>query len=86
MKAFLERAKQQFDIVFLDPPFHKNLIEPCISWLKQNNCLTSNAYIYTETEKNLATSIIDNWELLRQKTTGQVTYSLLRRCTTVAAR
>ena len=71
--------KPPYDIVFLDPPFQKNLIEPCCAWLEQNTLLTNNAYVYAES-KNVSNSIHlpSNWEILRKKTTGHVTYYLIR--------
>lgn len=72
--------EQQFDIVFLDPPFHKNLIQVCGQWLEEQNCLTKNAFIYIENESSLKIiSVPDNWQLLRQKISGQVCYSLWQR-------
>lgn len=72
--------QQQFNIVFLDPPFHKNLIQICSQWLEQQNCLTKDSFIYTENESSLKTiNIPVNWKLHRQKTAGQVCYSLWRR-------
>jgi 16S rRNA (guanine966-N2)-methyltransferase len=72
--------EKQFDLVFLDPPFHKNLIQVCSQWLEQQNCLANNAFIYTENESSLKTiNVPDNWQLYRQKTAGQVCYSLWQR-------
>jgi len=71
---------QQFDIVFLDPPFRQNLIQICSQWLEQHHCLTENAIIYTENESSLKNiNVPANWELYRQKTAGQVCYSLWHR-------
>jgi len=71
---------QQFDIVFLDPPFRQNLVTICSQWLEENACLTEDAIIYTETESSLKNiGVPTNWELRRQKTAGQVCYSLWRR-------
>ena len=76
---------RQFDIVFLDPPFHQNLIAPCANWLAQNSCLTEHAFIYIEAESSLKTlSVPGNWEMYKQKTAGQVTYSLFRLLNTIA--
>lgn len=62
-----------FDVVFLDPPFYKNLIAPCCEWLEKNNCLNKNAYIYIEAEKELETiKVPEKWGLLRQKSSGAV--------------
>lgn len=72
--------KQQFDIVFLDPPFRKNLIQPCVQWLEENDCLTVNAIIYTENESSLERiNMPPSFNLYRQKTAGQVCYSLWKR-------
>jgi 16S rRNA (guanine966-N2)-methyltransferase len=68
---------QKFDIVFLDPPFHQNLIEICCKWLEQSNCLHENSLIYIEAESELKTlSIPYSWSELRRKFAGQVGYHL----------
>ncbi len=74
--------QQQFDVIFLDPPFNKNLINPCSQWLEQNNCCSDDAYIYIEAEKSTELELPENWHIHRQKTTGQVLYTLVRRCST----
>lgn len=71
--------KHHFDLVFLDPPFHKNLVSPCCQWLEQN-CLAEHAFIYIENEKTLGCpKVPENWQLLRHKTAGEVCYSLFQR-------
>lgn len=71
--------KDQFDIVFLDPPFYQNLVVPCCKWLEENNCLKPEAFIYIEAESTLKNiHFPSNWEIYRQKTTGQVSYYLVR--------
>lgn len=69
-----QRADQQFNLVFIDPPFHQELAPKVIKQLEDNNWLTTNAYIYVETEQNglPASQIPLNWTLHREKTTGQV--------------
>jgi len=75
---FLKQPPQhQFDIVFLDPPFGKNLLQPCCQLLEENNFLKPDAYIYLEAEKNLNTlELPKNWQIIKQKVAGQVTYAL----------
>lgn len=69
---------QKFDIIFLDPPFQRDLLAPCCQWLQSSNCLASGALIYIEAEKELRPlPVPDNWELLRSKAAGQVGYYLL---------
>ncbi|WP_428035430.1 16S rRNA (guanine(966)-N(2))-methyltransferase RsmD [Amphritea sp.] len=70
----------QFDVVFIDPPFRKELAEQCCLLLEQKSMLADHAMIYLETEKELTNPMVpDNWELYREKTAGQVTYRLYKR-------
>lgn len=71
---------QPFDIIFLDPPFHKGLINKCSAWLENQDLLASNALIYIETEAELAPPPIpNNWQIIKSKSAGQVRYYLAQR-------
>lgn len=71
---------QTFDIVFLDPPFHKNLISSCCQWLEESQRLSAAALIYIEAEKELQPlPVPQNWQIIHSKTAGQVGYHLLQR-------
>jgi len=48
---FLNKIDVKFDIVFLDPPYHENMIEKAIDLLLSNNLLNDNALIICEYEK-----------------------------------
>ncbi len=75
-----QRATQQFDIVFIDPPFNKGLVSPCCSALEKNGYLTAQALIYIEMEAQSASfELPTNWQLLKEKSTDQVTYQLYLR-------
>ena len=70
---------QLFDIVFLDPPFNKQLVEPFCQLLDKADCLSDQAGIYIEIEKQ--TTLADlpkGWEVVKSKTTGQLAYYLVR--------
>lgn len=70
---------QPYDIVFLDPPFHQNLIGDCCFWLQEHHWLSPNALIYLEAEKTAAPLILpENWQLLKNAQAGQVNCSLCR--------
>lgn len=71
---FLRQAPNEptFDLVFLDPPFHFGLAEQAIALLDQHRWLVPEALIYVETEKGKALSVPADWQLLKEKTTGQV--------------
>jgi len=74
-----QKPAQPFDIIFLDPPFHQNLIQPCCKLLAQYGWLSPEARIYLETEAELdiLPLLPANWEVLRSKKAGQVGYHLL---------
>ena len=39
-----------FDLVFLDPPFQQELLQPALAWLIGRGLLTAHAHIYVECE------------------------------------
>jgi len=71
---------EPYNIVFLDPPFHQDLLEPACTALEANSWLAEDALIYVESENSPARlSLPGNWQLHRDKRAGQVWYSLWRR-------
>ncbi|MEN8170461.1 MAG: 16S rRNA (guanine(966)-N(2))-methyltransferase RsmD [Pseudomonadota bacterium] len=77
--AFLRGAApaQPFDIVFLDPPFRRALLQPCLEQLCQDGWLSENARIYLEVEQELGEpELPPGWEMVRSKKAGQVIYGL----------
>ncbi|MCF6209281.1 MAG: 16S rRNA (guanine(966)-N(2))-methyltransferase RsmD [Gammaproteobacteria bacterium] len=78
--TFLERGPgdARYDIVFLDPPFAQGLIQTSIKLLEEKDWLNPGAHIYLETENQLRELPLPaNWRLLKEKTSGQVTYRLV---------
>ncbi len=72
-------ATAAFDIVFLDPPFQKNLLDPCCAALEQHGWLTPHARVYLETERSLSLRLPTSFTITRDKTAGQVAYRLVTR-------
>lgn len=70
----------QYDLVFLDPPFRKGMVEPICQQLDSLSLLSDHAMIYIETEAELAQLTVPaNWHLHREKKAGQVIYRLYQR-------
>lgn len=63
----LEILEEKFDIVFLDPPYDKNLITPSIKKLKEKKLLNEGALIICEYEKE---NIECDLELVKEKKYG----------------
>ena len=75
-------SKQSFDVVFLDPPFAKNLLLQTIEKLLNNNYINSQSQIYIESEykltkENLSSLINYHFKINKQKKSGNVHYCLI---------
>lgn len=71
------KPEQAFDVVFLDPPYRKNLILPCIERLSHPTWLKQGARVYIEIEsEGVLPELPPTWELIRSKKAGQVAYHL----------
>ncbi|WP_417605632.1 16S rRNA (guanine(966)-N(2))-methyltransferase RsmD [Oceanimonas baumannii] len=79
-EQYLQQAAQPFDLVFLDPPFHKELLPTVCALLEANGWLSDGALIYIEREQGLALPALPaNWRLYKDKHAGQVSYQLYQR-------
>ena len=73
-------TEPRYDVVFLDPPFRKEMVPMICELLEKRNLLSGNAVIYIEAESELSQlTVPTNWEENRSKTAGQVTYRLFSR-------
>ncbi|TVL10737.1 16S rRNA (guanine(966)-N(2))-methyltransferase RsmD [Shewanella algae] len=72
-------ADRRFDIVFIDPPFRRGLAEQTLILLARHQWLNPGALIYLEVESELQQLPIPaDWEALKEKQAGQVSYRLYR--------
>lgn len=78
--AFLAQPGTPHDIVFVDPPFRKGLLEETLALLERNGWLADGALIYVESEvENGLPPMPVGWDLHREKVAGQVAYRLYHR-------
>jgi len=69
-----------YDLVFLDPPFHQNLLASSAEWLEQSGFFNKNAYVYVEAEKGSDMSMLpSNWLIEKDAKTASLMYYLLSR-------
>lgn len=80
VESFLtNRQRPPFDIVFMDPPFRQGWLERLFPLLESGQWIKPGGWVYVEHESERATPTTPaGWMLHRQKTAGQVTYSLYR--------
>ncbi|MGZ8191138.1 MAG: 16S rRNA (guanine(966)-N(2))-methyltransferase RsmD [Methylococcaceae bacterium] len=77
---YLAGDPETFDVVFLDPPFAMSMAAQTCQWLENQGWLARQAKIYVETESTLKLEgIAENWQLLKNKVTGEVRSYLFAR-------
>jgi len=79
-KAYLNgTATEKYDLVFLDPPFAADLLQDLCRLLAGGDWLAPGAHVYLEQDRDQAIpELPDGWRVLKEKTTGNVRYSLVR--------
>lgn len=72
---------KQFDIVFCDPPFEKNLILATCALLESRELLAENAVIYLEFKKGTVDlhALPKNWTIQKHKSTQTLEYVLCQK-------
>lgn len=69
--------EKPFDIVFLDPPYRDESISELCRLLQRHRWLAPDARVYFEQDKRQAPAELpDGWSVQKQKTAGQVRYTL----------
>lgn len=73
----------QFDLIFIDPPFHKGLVPNVIQALIETNSIAAGALIYLEQEganrfELLSSDWGDRFQLIKDKSAGQVSAQLFK--------
>lgn len=77
---YLKNNGEQFDLVFLDPPFGLGLVQESCCLLNDGAWLADFAKIYIESERHLVLNHIPvGWRLLKQNSAGEVAFYLFQR-------
>jgi len=75
LKHLQGKPNQPFDIIFIDPPFRKNLVGETAQLLAQG-WLHQQTLVYLEMELETPQQLPSDWRLLKEKIAGQVAYRL----------
>ncbi len=71
-----EHIKQKFNLVFLDPPYHKQLIGPTLQYLKEQDFLEAGAIVVCEYEEEKFDC--DDFSLLKERMYGKKCIKILK--------
>ena len=69
-------SQTKYDLIFVDPPFNKNLIEDLINSILKKGLLSKYGRIYFEFEKKLDLKIPKSLSLKKKKSLGRKSYVL----------
>tara|TARA_Y100000996_G_scaffold119175_1_gene89001 strand:- start:894 stop:1499 length:606 start_codon:yes stop_codon:yes gene_type:complete len=69
-------SKTKYDLIFIDPPFNKNLIHDLLNGILEKELLSKNGRIYIEFEKKLDLKIPESLKLKKKKSLGRKSYLL----------
>lgn len=75
---FLENQASTYDLVFLDPPYHQNLLADSLRLLLENKRLKDDVVIAILSEKDLDITVPKAFELYKQKNIGITQVTLLK--------
>jgi len=79
---FLNQNQQQYDIVFIDPPYQSDYWSEVAEQLIATGSLAGDALIYLEYPTQLDKPVLPaQWQLIKEKKAGAVNYCLFRNTT-----
>ena len=70
------KSEIKYDLIFIDPPFNKNLIDDLLTDILNKNLLSNSGKIYFEFEKKLNLKIPESLDLKKKKSLGEKSYVL----------
>ena len=70
------KSEIKYDLIFIDPPFNKNLIDDLLTDILNKNLLSNSGKIYFEFEKKLDLKFPDSLSLKKEKSLGEKSYVL----------
>lgn len=77
LQYLAHNTEQGFDVVFIDPPFNLNLVQPTLDALFDKGWINHQAWLYIEQEKKLDwPTLPSGWQIYREKTTSQTRFAL----------
>lgn len=74
----LPKANKTFDLIFIDPPYHNNIVPKVMKSLIKNNWLKKDTIIVIETAKTDNYAPDENIEIIREKLYGNTKLLILK--------
>ena len=76
----LNNLSHPYELIFLDPPFHQNLLPQTIACIAEQALLAIDGVIYIECEaQGMVYGVPENWQLIKEKRSAQILVRVYRR-------
>ena len=76
---YVKRAKDRFDVIFLDPPYNKGFILPALEEIVKNDLLSDDGIIMLESDSTDFHGDVDGLMVYRQKKYGRTFITVYKR-------
>lgn len=76
---YLDSAKEQFDLIFLDPPYNKGFIEPVLEKIAKRELLSADGVIVLESDSTDFGGAVPGLEILKQRKYGRTFVTIYQR-------
>ena len=76
---YAARCGKMFDLIFLDPPYNKGLIEPALEAVVKNKLLNDDGIVVLESDNTDFKSGMDGLEIIKQKKYGRTYITVYRK-------
>ena len=76
---YVEKTTEKFDIVFLDPPYNKNFIEPVLDALIKNDVLNEDGIIVLESDGTDFHGEFEGLDIYRQRKYGRTYITIYKK-------
>lgn len=77
--SFLSACNETFDLIFLDPPYNRGLLDPTLAEISRCNLLRKEGIIVVESEKGGEVPTDTDYSVRRVATYGKTVVTLLQR-------
>lgn len=75
---FLKKTDKKYDLIFLDPPYNRNLITPVMELLKNRNLLADDGVIVAESDSTDVLPDVPGFCILKQRKYGRTFVTLYK--------
>ena len=78
--TYLQNTMQEFDLVFLDPPFKSTILQRVLAILLERKILVPRGLLYVEASSHSESpQSLQDFHCLREKVAGEVRYALYQK-------